>query len=114
MTSETLLLVGGTSIDATGAAARPDTALVAADGHIRTLGARAEGTVDPREVRSRVVDISGRTVMPGLIDSHCHMNYGEVETEEELDLYTSREYRAAIRAVWNAQKVRRAARRAGA
>jgi imidazolonepropionase-like amidohydrolase len=54
-----------------------------------------------------VIDAEGKTVMPGLIDSHCHINYGEVETEEELDLYTPLEYRA-LRAAWNAEKVLRA------
>lgn len=108
MASETLLLAGGTLIDGTGAPARPDGAVLIADGRIRAVGGRAEvqRTLDPREP-VRVVEATGQTIMPGLIDSHCHINYGEVETEEELDLYTPMEYRA-IRAVWNAQKVLRA------
>jgi imidazolonepropionase-like amidohydrolase len=108
MASDTLLLAGGTLIDGTGAPARPDAAVLVVDGRIRAAGARAEvqRAVDPRDP-PRVVDVTGKTVMPGLIDSHCHINYGEVETEEELDLYTPMEYRA-IRSVWNAQKVLRA------
>ena len=108
MASETLLLTGGTLIDGTGAPPRPDGAVLIVDGRIRAVGARTEvqRAVDSHE-QPHVVDVSGKTVMPGLIDSHCHINYGEVETEEELDLYTPMEYRA-IRAVWNAQKVLRA------
>ena len=45
--------------------------------------------------------------MPGLIDAHCHMTYGEATTEEEIDLYTSHELRTLIAAA-NAEKVLRA------
>ena len=44
--------------------------------------------------------------MPGLIDAHCHMTYGESRSEEEIDLYTSPELRT-LKAAWNAQKVLR-------
>src|SRR6266542_2780027 len=100
MAPERLLLSGGTLIDGTGAAPRADAALLIGDGRIRTIGARAdvERGLDLRDPALRVTDVTGKTVMPGLIDSHCHINYGEVETEEELDLYTPMEYRA-IRAV---------------
>lgn len=49
----------------------------------------------------------GKTIMPGLIDGHVHISFGEARSEEELALYTPVEYRA-IRAVWNARKVLRA------
>ena len=47
------------------------------------------------------------TVMPGLIDVHCHMTYGESAAEEEIDLYTSHELRTLVAAA-NAEKVLRA------
>jgi imidazolonepropionase-like amidohydrolase len=47
---------------------------------------------------------SGQTVMPGLIDAHCHMTYGESLTQEEQDIFTSVEART-LRAAWNVQKV---------
>jgi imidazolonepropionase-like amidohydrolase len=50
------------------------------------------------------VDLPARTVMPGLIDGHTHISFGEARSEEELALYTPVEYRA-IKAVWNARKV---------
>ena len=53
------------------------------------------------------LDASGLTVMPGLIDAHCHMTYGEANTEEEIDLYTTHELRTLIAAA-NAAKVLRA------
>lgn len=45
-----------------------------------------------------------RTVMPGLIDAHCHMTYGEALGQETQDIYTSAESRT-LRSAWNIQKV---------
>src|SRR3546814_17846178 len=50
-----------------------------------------------------VIDASGKTVMPGLIDVHCHISYGDPTSAEELHIYTPVEYRT-IKAVNNAQK----------
>lgn len=50
------------------------------------------------------IDGRGKTVMPGLIDAHCHMTYGESFTQEEQDIFTSVEGRT-LRAAWNVQKV---------
>ena len=49
-------------------------------------------------------DVGGATIMPGLIDSHMHISFGEPRSEEELYLYTPSPYRA-IRAATNAEKV---------
>jgi imidazolonepropionase-like amidohydrolase len=50
------------------------------------------------------IDGTGKTVMPGLIDAHTHMTYGESMTQEEQDIFTSVEGRT-LRAAWNVQKV---------
>lgn len=50
------------------------------------------------------IDAAGKTVMPGLIDAHCHMTFGESYSQEEQELYTSVESRT-LRAAWNAKKV---------
>jgi len=47
------------------------------------------------------------TVMPGLIDSHCHLSYGDARSIEEQDLWASAEYRT-LRAAWHAGRVLRA------
>ncbi|MBO67808.1 MAG: dipeptidase [Acidiferrobacteraceae bacterium] len=48
--------------------------------------------------------VAGYSIMPGLIDAHMHISFGECESEEELSIYTSPEYRA-IRAAADAEKV---------
>jgi imidazolonepropionase-like amidohydrolase len=49
------------------------------------------------------LDATGRTVMPGLVDGHMHISFGEAASEEELSIYTPAEYRA-IRAGVDAEK----------
>src|SRR5579871_2067860 len=51
-----------------------------------------------------VIDSPNRTIMPGIIDAHTHISFGEARSEEELALYTPVEYRA-LKAVWNAKKI---------
>jgi len=51
-----------------------------------------------------VVDAGGRTVMPGLVDAHMHISFGEAASEEELYLHTPMSYRA-IRAAVDARRV---------
>jgi len=50
------------------------------------------------------VRLPGRTIMPGLIDGHTHISFGEARSEEENALYAPAEFRS-LRAVWNAKKI---------
>ena len=45
--------------------------------------------------------------MPGLVDAHCHITYGEMNAVEELWFYTPPEF-GALRAAWNCKRVLRA------
>lgn len=58
----------------------------------------------PRGADLTRVDARGKTVMPGLIDIHCHMTYGLARTEEEISIYTPPELRTIIAAA-NVEKV---------
>lgn len=50
------------------------------------------------------IDTTGSTVLPGLVDAHMHISFGEAASEEELSLHTPLPYRA-IRAGADASKV---------
>lgn len=50
------------------------------------------------------IKLPGRSVMPGLIDGHTHISFGESRSEEENALYTPVEFRT-LKAIWSAKKV---------
>lgn len=83
----------------------------AQDGQILVFD--GEGTLDyvgaepgaPRRAQAdRMLDYSGLFVMPGLIDVHTHLAYGNAKSEEDIDLYSPLEFRA-LRGLFFAQKV---------
>lgn len=63
------VLVGGTLIDGTGAPPINDSIVVINNKYIVAVDKRDE---IPIPEGSEVYDITGKTIMPGLIDSHCH------------------------------------------
>ena len=102
-----LLLAGGTVIDGTGAPPRrADVRL--SDDRIVAVGpdlvAAAEGQTDGEPI---TVDVSGLTVMPGLIDAHVHISLGEPSSNDEL-FYRREPASAAIVAAYNVRKLLRA------
>ena len=58
-------------IDGTGSAARADQDILVDGERIVAVGAR--GSLDARATTARRVDLSGRFIIPGLIDSHVHL-----------------------------------------
>lgn len=65
-----LVIQGGTLIDATGRTPLEDAVIVIDGGRIHSVGKRGEVAV-PRN--ARVIDVKGKTILPGLIDGHCHL-----------------------------------------
>jgi imidazolonepropionase-like amidohydrolase len=63
-----------------------------------------EKAAPQRRPEDQLVDHSGHFVMPGLIDVHTHLAYGNAKTEEDIDLYSPLEFRA-LRGMFFAQKV---------
>ena len=57
------------------------------------------------ELRGEVVDAQGLTVIPGLIDAHCHISFDEPSSNDELFYHRSREGLAAIIAAANVKKL---------
>jgi imidazolonepropionase-like amidohydrolase len=92
------LFHGGQVLDPeAGEARRAD--LLVRDDRIHTVGADLDTEVlVPRGEGLTRIDATGKTLMPGLIDTHCHMTYGESRAQEEQDLYTSAESRTLIAA----------------
>ena len=102
-----LLIEGDQVIDGSGASPTKG-AVLTCDNTIAAVGPSEELLKQvPRGDETTRLSAEGCTVMPGLIDAHCHMTFGEARTEEEIDLYTSVEMRTLI-AANNLQKVLRA------
>ena len=75
------------------------------NGAITYVGPSAEAP--PVTAEDTVLDYSNSFVMPGLIDTHVHLSYGNAKTEEDIDLFAPVEYRA-LRGLYSAQKVLKA------
>jgi imidazolonepropionase-like amidohydrolase len=95
----------GTVIDGTGAEARVGETVLIEDRHIVALGARADEMVaeDASVVR---IDATGKTVMPGLIDAHTHLSFGEPTGNDELFFHRTEAFSSMLSA-YNAEKVLR-------
>jgi len=82
-----------------------DQTVVVEDGVIGYVGPTAEA---PRtRDGDAVMDHSGAWVLPGLIDIHVHLSYGNAQANEDVDMFAPAEYRAlrgmhAARQVLNA------------
>jgi imidazolonepropionase-like amidohydrolase len=102
-----ILIKDGNVIDGTGTPAQVGTSVLIRGNRIVEVGDTATIDKVPSGDDLTIIDAHGKTVMPGLIDCHCHMTYGESRTQEEIDLYTSVEART-LRAAFNSKKVLRA------
>jgi Amidohydrolase family len=65
-----LVIQGGTLIDATGQPPLQDAIIVIEGERIKAVGKRGDVTI-PKG--GRIIDAKGKTILPGLIDGHCHL-----------------------------------------
>src|SRR4029434_2720689 len=67
--TKAVAIVGGTLIDGTGRAPLEDAAVVMLNGRVQAVGKRGELAI-PQD--AEVIDAKGKSILPGLIDGHCH------------------------------------------
>lgn len=102
-----VLLTGGAIIDGTGAPRTGATDVLVLGDEIVAVGAEARdlaSTAQAEGTEVDQVDATGRTVMPGLIDAHCHITFGEPASNDELFFHRDRST-AALVAGFNVQKL---------
>ncbi len=66
-------VVGATIIDGTGTEPIRDGVVVVADKRIEQVGSASEVAID---AGAEVIDATGKTVIPGIIDAHMHVGFG--------------------------------------
>ena len=66
-----IALTGARVIDGTGAAPLPQATIVITNGRIAAVGAPATVRIPAGATR---IDMSGKTIMPGMINAHAHLN----------------------------------------
>ncbi|MGA2464897.1 MAG: amidohydrolase family protein, partial [Thermodesulfobacteriota bacterium] len=69
---ETRVIKGGTLIDGTGKTPLKDAIVVVQGSKITSVGRKGEIAV-PKGNGVKIIEAAGKTIMPGLIDSHLHM-----------------------------------------
>lgn len=78
-----VLVHAGRLIDGIADQARQDQGILIEDGRIVAVGSWKE--LSGRQVNARLIDLSGMTVLPGLIDTHTHLLLQGDITQEEYD-----------------------------
>jgi len=99
-----MLIAGGSVISGTGDAPSTETDVFIQGDVIVAVGGAARGLASAAGPTVEHVDASGLTVMPGLIDAHCHISFGEPASNDELFFHRDQST-AAMLAAFNVQKL---------
>lgn len=100
-----LLIEHGRIVDGTGRPAYAGSVLVEG-GKIKSVGADADAQAKANPELRRI-DATGQTVMPGLIDTHCHLSFDDAGSNAEI-FHQRRNGLSALVASYNARKLLRA------
>jgi hypothetical protein len=109
--SSVLAVVGGTLIDGTGRPPIENAVIVIANGRFTAIGRNGDVVVPPN---AQVVDVAGKTILPGFLDGHCHWEdfFGElylhlgITTCATIEIYQDGPWTLAQRDGTNAGKIR--------
>jgi imidazolonepropionase-like amidohydrolase len=82
----TIVLRGGTLLDGTGRAPQPNAAVLIEGERIAAVGDAREVGVPPA---ATVLDCTGQSIMPGLIDCHDHLAHTNRDLNERSTQATS-------------------------
>ena len=93
------LLHNGTIVDGLGNPSYPGSVLIEGN-HITAVGPDIATNAD------QVIDATGKSIMPGLIDAHCHVTLDEPHSNDEM-FFHRREGLGALVAGYNVQRVLR-------
>ena len=103
---KTVLIAGGNVIDGTGSAPQAKTDVLLKGDRIVAVGKNL--AIDAADsANAETIDASGLTVMPGLIDAHVHVTFGEPRTNDELFMHRD-PATSAMLAAFNVRKVLKA------
>lgn len=103
---KTVLIAGGNVIDGTGSAPQVKTDVLLKGDRIVAVGKNLAIDAADR-ANAETIDASGLTVMPGLIDAHVHVTFGEPRTNDELFMHRDAATSAML-AAFNVRKVLKA------
>jgi len=87
-----LAVTGGRLIDGTGAAPVDDAVVIITGDRFTAVGRRGQVTVPPG---AEVIDATGKTLIPGLIDAHIHFTWNPNPADVSTNNAASAAYRAA-------------------
>src|SRR5215216_4358277 len=79
-----ILFLNGTVIDGNGGLTERG-AVLTRDGTVEAVGATTALEARRHDADVTVIDLAGRTLMPGLIDTHVHLAGGDFEPNREAD-----------------------------
>ena len=91
-----IFLKNATLIDGTGAPARAGSLVI--EGETIVHAGPLSAADAPSGLDTQVVDVAGRTVIPGLIEAHIHLSYNNVKVIADLDLNCPPEYSTLVSA----------------
>jgi hypothetical protein len=102
MTGKSLVIKGGTLIDGTGRPPIKNACIIIENGRFTSVG-QSDGSALPAD--AEVIDVTGKTILPGFIDGHGHLEDFHGELYLHLGITTCAQIEVAQDAAWSrAQK----------